>query len=97
MTQCQRCWKTNPAEIHTCTPWYYFEKNVLSDTGESMDRKSLASKLNRYDQSVLMWRQGMWYTKKEDVIEFISEFYDEWSIPWYMIDVVDDVVSGFPQ
>ena len=21
--KCDRCWKINPAYIHTCTPWYY--------------------------------------------------------------------------
>lgn len=72
-------------------------KENTSWQGGSMDRKSLASKLSLYDQSVLMWRQGMWYTKKEDVIEFISEFYDWRSIPQHMLDVVDDILLGFPQ
>lgn len=23
MTKCPTCWKENPAEINTCTPWLY--------------------------------------------------------------------------
>ena len=22
--RCKTCWNENPAEIHTCTPWFYF-------------------------------------------------------------------------
>ena len=31
MTKCKRCWKQNPAEIHTCTPWFHFTKNEKID------------------------------------------------------------------
>lgn len=27
MPQCKRCWKTNTAEIHTCTPWHHWIQN----------------------------------------------------------------------
>ena len=27
INKCNRCWKVNLAEIHTCTPWYYFGKH----------------------------------------------------------------------
>jgi len=68
-------------------------QKVSPDINEIIDRQSLANKLSLYDQSVLMWRQGMWYTKREDVIEFITEFYDWWVIPQHMLDVVDDILS----
>jgi len=31
MTKCKRCWKENPAEIHTCTTWFYFSKQEKID------------------------------------------------------------------
>ena len=27
MNKCPRCWENNPAEVHTCTPWYYFTEH----------------------------------------------------------------------
>jgi hypothetical protein len=26
MTKCERCWENNPAEVHTCMPWYHFTR-----------------------------------------------------------------------
>ena len=26
---CDRCWKKNPAEVHTCTQYFHFEKYLL--------------------------------------------------------------------
>ena len=27
--QCDRCWKKNPAEVHSCTPYHHYEKIVV--------------------------------------------------------------------
>lgn len=36
MNKCNRCWENNPAEVHTCTPWYHFSEHeklkVICDT-----------------------------------------------------------------
>jgi len=49
-TTCQRCWKKNPEEIHTCTPWYYFEKETTWQTVYEQLQEFL-------NECIIQWRQ----------------------------------------
>lgn len=39
--RCGRCWKENPAEIHTCTPKYHMskEESIIYDFGSMLDER----------------------------------------------------------
>lgn len=49
--------------------------------------------LSYFDQSILMWRWKLWFTKREDIIEFIKPFY-KWVIPDYMMNIIDHTLSS---
>ena len=76
--RCKRCWKLNPVEVHTCTPYLYYKgitwtvKNKNWETFniivDEVKDDNLIFKITSWEQK---WKySNLYFTEVEDSIKF---------------------------
>ena len=73
--KCKRCWKVNPAEVHTCTPYMYYKgvnwtytlpdwsKATFTITDVQMDINMIVVKLTSWEYK---WKYSILYFNEID-------------------------------
>ena len=79
--RCKRCWKLNPAEVHTCTPYLYYKGitwaainkdwEIFNIIVDEVKNDSLIFKITSWEQK---WKYSfIYFNEIDDSIKFYLE------------------------